>query len=173
MRTTMTRSGKTSLAAALVLAFSLTLPGAGVSQDPGSGPGMFGSNTFAYTPDGFALIGDAEIMQGDNRLRAGRIEAFTNADSAVTRVEATGEVFFVTPTQTLRGDRAVYDLDAGEIVMTGNVIVTQGRNVMTGSRLVYNVRTESARMDGAPTPAGNRVQGVFYPNGTTPPDQAD
>ena len=162
----MARSSKLPATAAVALALSLALPGTGVTQDPTSAPVMYGGNTFSYTPNGFSLVGDAEIMQGDNRLRAGRIEAFTNASSNLTRVEATGEVFFVTPTQTLRGDRAVYNLAEGEVVLTGDVIVTQGRNVMTGSRLVYNVRTESARMEGAPTPAGNRVQGVFYPNGT-------
>ena len=169
----MTRSSKLSLTVAVALAFSLTLPGTGVSQDPSDDPVMYTGIVFSYTPNGFALDGEAEILQGDNRLRANRIEAFTNADSDLSRVEASGEVFFVTPTQTLRGDRAVYNLQSAEVVLTGNVIVTQGRNVMTGSRLVYNVRTESARMEGAPTPAGNRVQGVFYPNGTTPPDQAD
>lgn len=169
----MARSSTLSLTLAVALALSLTLPGTGVSQDPSTAPVMYGGNTFSYTPRGFSLVGDAEILQGDNRLRANRIEAFTNDNSDLSRVEATGEVFFVTPTQTLRGDRAVYNLQAAEVVLTGNVIVTQGRNVMTGSRLVYNVRTESARMEGAPTPSGNRVQGVFYPNGTGAPDQGN
>jgi lipopolysaccharide export system protein LptA len=39
------------------------------------------------------------------------------------------------------------------------VILTQGKSVMTGSRLTYNVRTETAEM------GGGRVQGVFYPQG--------
>ena len=65
----------------------------------------------------------------------------------------------------MRGDRAVYNLGNGEIVVTGNVVLTQGKNVLTGSRLVYNINTEAARMDGAPRgAAGSRVQGVFYPN---------
>jgi lipopolysaccharide export system protein LptA len=47
------------------------------------------------------------------------------------------------------------------VVVTGDVILTQGKNVLTGNRLVYNVRTESARMEGG----NGRVQGVFYPQG--------
>ena len=37
--------------------------------------------------------------------------------------------------------------------------------VVRGGRLVYNVRTGTGQMAGAPTPGGNRVQGVFYPEG--------
>ena len=103
----MTRSSKLSLTAAVALALSLTLPGTGVSQDPSDDPVMYTGIVFSYTPNGFALEGEAEILQGDNRLRAERIEAFTNDNSDLSRVEASGEVFFVTPTQTLRGDRAV------------------------------------------------------------------
>lgn len=157
------------LVTAAALALGLAVPGTVTSQnaarDPSAEPVMYSSATFAYTPNGFALIGDAEVLQGDNRLRAARIEAITDGNQDLSRVEATGDVYFVTPDQTLRGDRAVYDFGSGEVVMTGEVIVTQGRNVMTGSRLVYNVRNGTARMEGAPTAAGNRVQGVFYPGG--------
>ncbi|MNR67328.1 Lipopolysaccharide export system protein LptA [compost metagenome] len=63
----------------------------------------------------------------------------------------------------MRGDRAVYTLNDGNVVVTGDVILTQGKSVLTGSRLVYNVRTETARIEGG---GGNgRVQGVFYPQG--------
>ena len=83
----------------------------------------------------------------------------------LSRVEATGNVYFVPPDQSMRGDRAVYTLGNAEVVVTGDVILTQGKNVLTGSRLVYNINTETARMDGAPRgAAGSRVQGVFYPN---------
>ena len=47
------------------------------------------------------------------------------------------------------------------IVLSGDVILTQGENVMTGGRLTYNTRTEAAEMDGGGQ--NGRVQGVFYP----------
>ena len=74
-------------------------------------------------------------------------------------LEASGNVYFVTPEQTIRGDRAVYTPANDTIVLTGDVILTQGQNVMTGGRLTYTTRTEAAQMDGA-----GRVQGVFYPS---------
>ena len=100
-----------------------------------------------------------------NRLRANRVNLTTESGGGVTKVEAVGDVFFVTPTQTMRGDRANYDLNTDEVIVSGEVILAQGENVVRGGRLVYNVRTETGRMAGAPTAAGNRVQGVFYPEG--------
>lgn len=112
-----------------------------------------------YTPEGFALRGRAEVIQGENRLRANSINGFVTAGD-LNRVEAFGDVYFVTPDQTMRGDRAVYTLANEEVVVTGDVILTQGQNVLTGGRLVYNTRTETARIEGA---SNGRIRGVFYP----------
>lgn len=127
-------------------------------------PIMYGADDGEYTPAGIALRGRAEILQGDNRLRANAIQA-AMTDGDITRIEANGDVYFVTPTQTIRGDRAVYTIATDTVVVTGEVILTQGQNVLTGGRLSYNVETGAARMEGAPSGrAGNRVQGVFYPD---------
>lgn len=145
----------------------LALPGVGGAQSTPGGVGdsnapvMWTGDDVEYRTDGFSLIGRAEILQGENRLRANRINlAVTDGD--VRQAEAVGGVYFVMPQQTMRGDRAVYDLAAETITVTGDVILNQGRNVATGGRLVYNLRTETARWEGG---AGGRVQGVFYPRG--------
>jgi lipopolysaccharide export system protein LptA len=120
--------------------------------------------------------GSAEALQGDTRLRADVIKAFLkqkgvdaqgqSACGATDRIEADGHVYYVTPTQSARGDHAVYSADAGEIVMTGNVIVVQGQNVVVGDRLTIMVATREAKMDSNVVGAGRqgRVRGVFYPN---------
>jgi len=136
--------------------------GAPVAAQGASGaPVSYGADGGEYTSTGFALRGRAEISQGGNRMRADTINA-TTASGDLTRVEASGNVYFVTPTQSIRGDRAVYTLANDEVVVTGDVILSQGKNVLTGGRLVYNVRTEEARMEAA---SGGRIQGVFYPQG--------
>jgi len=136
--------------------------------------------------------GSAEVLQGTSRLRANEIRAFfkkkpgggdgaagkgggavgglpggpQSACGATDRIEADGDVFYVTPDQTARGDRAVYTADNDLIVMTGNVIVVQGKNVVRGDRLTIHVATRAAQMEsdahgrGAPS----RVRGVFYSN---------
>jgi lipopolysaccharide export system protein LptA len=139
----------------------LALPGVGGAQSFQSGqPIMWGADRVEYQGTGVTLIGRAELTQGDSRLRADRITGLDQSGDS-QRVEATGDVYLVTPEQTIRGDRAVYTTENDTIVLTGDVILTQGENVITGARLVYNTRTEAAQMDGG---SGGRVQGVFYPN---------
>ena len=120
--------------------------------------------------------GAAEVLQGTTRIRAHTIHAFFKkkagaaADAkeqakglggatagmpggeqsncgATERIEAEGEVFYVTPDQVARGDRAVYTAAVGVIVLTGNVIVVQGKNVIHGDRLTINVATREAQME--------------------------
>ena len=135
--------------------------------------------------------GSAEVLQGASRLRADTIRAFFKKKrggdaagagraqgpataglpggpqsncGATERIEAEGDVFYVTPDQNARGDRAVYTADNDQIVMTGNVIVVQGKNVIHGDRLTIHVATREARMESAARGRGspNRVRGVFY-----------
>jgi len=162
----LSKSKLTIAGAALLTA--LMLPAVSGAQnaspraDASRQPVQYGADSGEYTPDGFSLRGRAEVTQGGNRLRADAIRGFTS-NGDLNRIEASGGVYFVTPDQSMKGDRAVYTLNDGNVVVTGDVILTQGKSVLTGSRLVYNVRTETARIEGG---GGNgRVQGVFYPQG--------
>ena len=155
------------LAAASALAV-LALPAVGDAQAARQASDQtiaFGADSGEQTADAISLRGRAEVTQGSNRLRADAITMRRDASGDPDRVEATGAVYFVTPTQSMRGDRAVYSINSGEVVVTGDVVLTQGQNVLTGGRLTYNVNTDAATMSGAPRgAAGNRIQGVFYPN---------
>jgi lipopolysaccharide export system protein LptA len=130
--------------------------------------------------------GAAEALQGDSRIRADTITAYLKPKGGpgpngqtscggTDRIEADGDVYYVTPTQIARGDHAVYEADAGQIVMTGNVIVVQGKDVARGERLTIDVATRVAHLD-APV-KGGRVRAVFYPDqpgtpGAPPPAPA-
>ncbi|MGQ2990654.1 MAG: LptA/OstA family protein [Brevundimonas sp.] len=126
-------------------------------------PIQVGANTGEYTPTGFSLRDQVEITQGPNRLRADAIEGARGSGDQINTVTASGGVYYVTPNETIRGDRAVYTVSNATIVVTGDVILTQGKNVLTGSRLTYNVDTGAASMASS---AGSRIQGVFYPQGS-------
>lgn len=152
-----------TLTAAAVLLAALALPSLGDAQ---TARGSSADAPIAYSGDSFeadrgtvTLRGRAELIQGENRFRADQISGLNQAGES--EIEATGNVFFVTPKETIRGDRATYTTANDTIVVTGDVILTQGENVATGSRLTYNTRTESARLEGG---SNGRVQGVFYPN---------
>lgn len=81
------------------------------------------------------------------------------------RMEADGDVYYVTPERRVRGDHAVYTADNDQIVMTGGVVAVQDQNVVKGDRMVIHVKDGSGTMDAAAKGRGkpNRVSGVFYP----------
>jgi lipopolysaccharide export system protein LptA len=134
--------------------------------------------------------GSAEVLQGATRLRANEIRAFFKKKppgpggpsaqgggavggmpggpqsncGATERIEAEGDVYYVTPDQNARGDHATYTAGNSLIVMTGNVIVVQGKNVIHGDRLTIHTDTREAQMESEAKGRGNpnRVRGVFY-----------
>jgi lipopolysaccharide export system protein LptA len=126
--------------------------------------------------------GSAEAIQGDSRLRADTITVYSHpkgvgdngqpACGGTDRVLADGNVYYVTPQQHVRGDKAVYTAADDEIVMTGDVIAVQGNDVARGDRMTIKVSTKEIKMESNITGAGKsgRVRGVFYPaqNGQTP-----
>ncbi len=116
--------------------------------------------------------GNAEALQDKTRLRADTIKVFAKvkgkgangqADCGATeRIEAEGHVYYVSPEQNARSDRAVYTAASDEVVMTGDVIVVQGSDVARGERLTLNVTTHQARMEAGG--GGGRVRAVIYPD---------
>ena len=117
--------------------------------------------------------GSAEAVQDQSRLRANTITLYNQIIGGkagncgvLERMEAVGEVFYVTPQQTVRGDSAVYTSSNDILVMSGQVIVAQGDNVLRGDRLSIVVKTGQATMETGSKGRGKpgRVRGVFYPN---------
>lgn len=146
-------------ATALALAALPTLGDAQTRPSSSDQPISFGADAGEYVGNTVTLRGRAELIQGDNRLRADTVTGLSQTGES--RIEASGNVYFVTPDQTIRGDRAVFTTANDTIVVTGDVILTQGQNVLTGSRLTYNTRTQSARIEAG---GQGRIRGVFYPD---------
>jgi lipopolysaccharide export system protein LptA len=85
----------------------------------------------------------------------------------IRRIEARGGVTVITKDQNASGDLGVYDLAAKTITLTGNVVVSQGQNVIHGERVVVdtvtgNARVESNNQGGGATPS--RVRALIQPN---------
>jgi lipopolysaccharide export system protein LptA len=171
------------LAAGLVLTTCLWAVQASAQLAPGSGPIDMSADELELVDTNHTAIwrGAVDAIQGQNRMRAnqvtlifsGRGRAGSTSAGApgknwgdVQRMEAEGDVFFVSPQQRARGDRAVYELASGNLVMTGNVIVAQGESVVKGDKLIIEVKTGHATMVSAAQGRGapGRVRGVFYPD---------
>jgi lipopolysaccharide export system protein LptA len=57
--------------------------------------------------------------------------------------------------------------------MTGKVVLSQGQNVMRGSRLVVNLATGQAQLTSTPGVTGSgRVEGLFVPAKKSAPKPA-
>jgi len=81
----------------------------------------------------------------------------------IRRIEARGGVTVVTKEQNASGDLGVYDLKAKTITLTGNVVVTQGKNVLHGDRVVVDTATGNARVESNAATAQNRVRALILP----------
>jgi hypothetical protein len=55
---------------------------------------------------------------------------------SIRRAEARGDVTVVSKDQNASGELGVYDTKTKTITLTGNVVVSQGKNVVRGERVV-------------------------------------
>lgn len=87
----------------------------------------------------------------------------------IYRIDSDGNVVFTSPTETAKGDKSIYNVDANTIDLMGNVLLTRGQNVLKGTKLVYNLDTGRSVLTsggGAVTGSG-RVRGLFMPGDNT------
>lgn len=93
--------------------------------------------------------GNVMIVQGDLRLTAGRVEVIYGADtSEISRLLASEGVTFVTADEAAEAQQADYDIASGLLVMTGDVLLTQGPSAISAGQMTINVTDGTATMEG-------------------------
>ena len=138
--------------------------------------------------------GDVRVKQGDTGMRCKSLlvfyeqEADAKADSKtddggramqaaqpgpggqqkIKRLEARGGVVVTQKQQTATGDLGIFDMKANTVTLTGNVMMTQGKNVLRGDKLVVDLTSGVSRVESAKNGSG-RVQGLFLPGSTDMP----
>ena len=115
------------------------------------------------------FTGNVAATQGQILLNADRVVVHYAAGGgdgiqAISTIDAEGNVFFSTNFETAQGDAGLYDVENGMIMLTGDVVLTRGDNVLRGTRLVLNLLDGKSRVDGGAAEDGGRVRGVFVPN---------
>jgi lipopolysaccharide export system protein LptA len=139
--------------------------------------------------------GNVQVVQGDTTMRCRSLVVFygeevgvagagggetatgtaakstigTKGAQNVRRIEARGSVTVLTKDQSASGDLGIYDLKTKTITLSGNVVVSQGQNVIHGERVVVDTETGNARVEsggsgaGANAAGGGRVRALIQP----------
>lgn len=125
--------------------------------------------------------GNVKVVQGDTTLRCKTLVVFyeqQNKDgqqaqasapmpaakagpggsSQISKLEASGGVTVVQKEQTATGDRALFDMKSNTVTLFGNVLVSQGTNVMQGEKLVVDLTTGVSRVDAGKAPVRMLLQ---------------
>jgi len=135
--------------------------------------------------------GNVQVVQGDTTMKCRSLVVFygqevglgeataqasnaTNVKSPrgaqnIRRIEARGAVTVITKDQNASGDLGIYDLKTKTITLSGNVVVSQGQNVIHGERVVVDTETGNARVESGATgtsaggPGSGRVRALIQP----------
>ena len=81
--------------------------------------------------------------------------------SSIKRLEAKGSVVVTQKDQIVTGETAVFDTKTNLVTMLGGVVLTQGKNVLRGDRLIVDMTTGVSRVESK----NGRVQGLFQSSG--------
>lgn len=114
--------------------------------------------------DRVIVTGNVRVTQAGMTLTAPRMTiAYTRSGGTdINRIDATGGVVVTKGDEMAKGNVAIYDLDRRLITMVGNVELRQRGNNLRGGRLVIDLNSGRATVDGrgaARGPDGNPVQG--------------
>jgi lipopolysaccharide export system protein LptA len=116
------------------------------------------------------FVGNVHVSQADLTLDTARLTvAYSGGPGAqggvqIRRLDAAGGVTVTSPSERASGDFGIYDLDRKLITLIGNVRLVRENNVVNGARLVIDLDSGRAVIDGGPpgvNQSGGRVTGHF------------
>jgi lipopolysaccharide export system protein LptA len=82
----------------------------------------------------------------------------------IRRVEAKGGVLVTQKEQTATGESGIFDMQANTVTLLGNVVISQGQNVVRGDRLTVDLNSGVSRVECGKTQGQCRVQALIQPN---------
>ncbi len=128
----------------------------GLSADPSAAVEIAADSLAVDQASGAAVFeGNVVVGQGALRLSAGRVRVvYDDATGDIANLEASGGVTFVTDTEAAEALTANYDLGNGQLILTGDVLLTQGASAISADEMIINLETGNAQMNG-------RVRTVF------------
>jgi len=110
--------------------------------------------------------GNVHVRQAELTLDTSRLTvAYSSAGGIqIKRLDASGGVTVRSPSETARGAFGIYDLDRKLITLVGDVVLNRQGSQIAGQRLVIDLDSGRAVIDGGPAgvgQTGGRVTGHF------------
>lgn len=109
------------------------------------------------------FTGNVKVVQGDTTMRCKSLVVFydgsakpggmnttstgSGSQQQISRLEAKGGVVVTQKEHTATGDTGLFDMRANTVTLLGNVMVSQGQNVMRGDRLVVDLTSGVSRVE--------------------------
>jgi lipopolysaccharide export system protein LptA len=110
--------------------------------------------------DGSAVFsGNVVVTQGEMKLAAAEVRVtYGTEQNDIKELVASGGVTVTNLGDAAEAKEAVYTIDSGVIVLSGDVLLTQGPSAMAGQKLTINLKDGTGVMEG-------RVTTTFQPGG--------
>ena len=119
--------------------------------------------------------GNVLAEQGSMKLRADKMLVYyggnkkksESSNNSISKIEVIGNVFLSSPKETAKGYNGVYDTNNGVVVLSGDVVLTRGQNIIKGSELTFDINSGRSKItkSEAATESGECVRGLFVPEG--------
>jgi lipopolysaccharide export system protein LptA len=119
--------------------------------------------------------GNATAKQGDKVLKSDQLLFYYKKEAGkagkvgakeiemsgeLEKIEAKGNVSVTQGERIATGDEAIYVQETGQIIMTGNAVLREGKNVINGDRVIVYVNENRGTVESDPQ---KRVKAVIYP----------
>ena len=110
------------------------------------------------------FTGNVSVTQGPTILKSGTMTVYYAKDggsaatgsSSIERLEVDGKVYVKSDKQVATGDRGVFDMKTEVLVLSGDeVVLSEGNNVLRGCKLTVQMKTGRAQVDGCSKGSGN------------------
>jgi lipopolysaccharide export system protein LptA len=120
--------------------------------------------------------GNAVATQGDRTIKSDRLLIYykdspggtkkkdiqgMGAVGDIERLEAQGHVTITEPNRIVTGDHAVFYYDLQKIVMTGNAVMSEGKNIIRGGKIIVLLDEDRGIVEGSES---KRVTATIYPD---------
>ncbi|MCX7982677.1 MAG: lipopolysaccharide transport periplasmic protein LptA [Syntrophales bacterium] len=106
--------------------------------------------------------GNAIAIRGDMVLRGDKILVFyRGGEGEVDRIEVHGNVMLTQKERTAQGEKAIYDQGTQQIIMTGNTVLKEGKNIVRGEKIIWIIPEKRGIVEGE---GKKRVTATIYPS---------